>query len=694
MGKAYVLHSPLDGQGTAAWLPDGCRLDGGNDGRTLPSFLLDLPRPQGTITMKLVYRTSGRCGKNVGDVDSVPVYLPSAVSTALKSFGVTLPVTCPGWHQDNAVAVIRSDPADTQNIAARPSADDLTVTEREEHTLYMDYVSTCSIGYQPSMQSWLRECCRSRVGLTPAALSLDVTRASAGCYVIAVVRGKQILLQVGMENDVVFYPSRVSGSEQYGGLRSPLCRLQMGRTRECSDTGAGLLATSLMDALNTVHWGALQERLRSILVESSLSSVGFGFSMDFLVVQAPEGAGKTLFLRSLHRAWQDDGRIDLRYCDMALDQDVEALLDWCRTQEQCHGDISNGVVYLLDNMDLLFGSSVDRAAAHALEALQSFLSLMHSTRARGMMRILGACRDVHELPRQIRDDIHDVVSLPALSPSTIGTILTIFLETYIYPARGTKVPRGPGREGQYNDIIQATKDLTRGLSLRALHQAVQLVAVKCKGNDDDADDDDDGLNITQVTQLLVEALRSATSSTQYLPRGDIGIITWEDILGYPEVKQRLLEAIQWPLHHSESMARFHLPRSSGILLYGPSGCGKSYVTRALSHKAGVTLLTVSGSELLSKYLGESEKRVRQLFEHARSVSPCLLCFDQLDTLARTRQGNDDAGGNDVHSRVLTQLLTEMDGVTDRGLVFVIACTSRPDLIDPAMLRPGRLDQHM
>lgn len=128
---------------------------------------------------------------------------------------------------------------------------------------------------------------------------------------------------------------------------------------------------------------------------------------------------------------------------------------------------------------------------------------------------------------------------------------------------------------------------------------------------------------------------------------------------------------------------------AGVLLYGPPGCGKTLLAKAVANSSGANFISVKGPELLNKFVGESERAVRQVFSRARASSPCIVFFDELDSLCPKRGAGDGSG---VSERVVNQLLTEMDGLEERKSVFVIAATNRPDIIDPAMLRPGRLSK--
>ncbi|KAF4145062.1 AAA+ lid domain [Phytophthora infestans] len=171
-------------------------------------------------------------------------------------------------------------------------------------------------------------------------------------------------------------------------------------------------------------------------------------------------------------------------------------------------------------------------------------------------------------------------------------------------------------------------------------------------------------------------------------------VTWDDIGALNEVRDELSLAVLQPIAHPERFAALGLSMPAGVLLYGPPGCGKTLLAKAIAHESGANFISIKGPELLDKYVGESERSVRQVFQRARASSPCVVFFDELDALAPRRSGGagGDAGGNGVSERVVNQLLTEMDGLDIRRNVFVIAATNRPDIIDPAMLRPGRLDK--
>jgi transitional endoplasmic reticulum ATPase len=166
-------------------------------------------------------------------------------------------------------------------------------------------------------------------------------------------------------------------------------------------------------------------------------------------------------------------------------------------------------------------------------------------------------------------------------------------------------------------------------------------------------------------------------------------VKWTDIGGLEAVKQELMEAVEWPLKYPEVFRRLGIRPPRGILLYGPPGTGKTLLAKAVATESQANFISVKGPEVLSKWVGESEKAVREIFRKARETAPCIIFFDELDSIAPRRGFHTDAG---VTDRIVNQLLTEMDGIQSLKGVVVLGATNRPDILDPALLRPGRFDR--
>ena len=171
---------------------------------------------------------------------------------------------------------------------------------------------------------------------------------------------------------------------------------------------------------------------------------------------------------------------------------------------------------------------------------------------------------------------------------------------------------------------------------------------------------------------------------------EVPTVHWEDIGGLEEVKKELREAVEWPLKNPEIFKRLGIKPPKGILLYGPPGCGKTLLARAVATESEANFITIKGPEVFSKWVGESEKAIREVFRKARMAAPAVIFFDEIDSLVPRRGlGFADSG---VTERVISQLLTEMDGIVTLEDIVVIAATNRPDIVDPAVLRPGRFDR--
>ncbi|HKZ42049.1 MAG TPA: CDC48 family AAA ATPase [Candidatus Hodarchaeales archaeon] len=166
-------------------------------------------------------------------------------------------------------------------------------------------------------------------------------------------------------------------------------------------------------------------------------------------------------------------------------------------------------------------------------------------------------------------------------------------------------------------------------------------------------------------------------------------IAWEDIGGLKQIKEQLKEIIEWPLKFGKLFKRMNTNQPKGVLLFGPPGSGKTLIAKAVANESQANFISVKGPEFLSKWVGESEKAVREVFRKARQAAPCIIFFDEIETITPTR-GN--IGDSHVTERVISQLLTELDGLEELHGVMIIAATNRPDLIDPALLRPGRFDK--
>jgi transitional endoplasmic reticulum ATPase len=270
----------------------------------------------------------------------------------------------------------------------------------------------------------------------------------------------------------------------------------------------------------------------------------------------------------------------------------------------------------------------------------------------------------------------------------------------------------PDEQGRLEIVQIKTRDMRLGddvdLELLArnthgyvgadLQQLCMEAALECiRGKMGLIDFDKDRVDKKILDSILVQqshfdhALGIVAPSSLRESQVEVPDVHWDDVGGLEDVKRELHETVQYPVEHAEKYVKFGMSPSKGVLFYGPSGCGKTLLAKAIANECGANFISIKGPELLTQWFGESEANVRELFDKARAASPCILMFDEIDSIAKAR-GSGGAGGSEAGDRVINQILTEIDGVGARKNVFVIGATNRPDVLDPAIIRPGRLDQ--
>lgn len=244
------------------------------------------------------------------------------------------------------------------------------------------------------------------------------------------------------------------------------------------------------------------------------------------------------------------------------------------------------------------------------------------------------------------------------------------------------------------DLERISKDTHGyvGADLAALCTEAALQCIREKMDVIDLEDETIDAEVLNSMSVSNEHFQTAlgTSNPSALRETVVEVpnCSWDDIGGLENVKRELQETVQYPVEHPEKFEKFGMSPSKGVLFYGPPGCGKTLLAKAIANECQANFISIKGPELLTMWFGESEANVREIFDKARGSAPCVLFFDELDSIA-TQRGSSvgDAGG--AADRVLNQLLTEMDGMSAKKTVFIIGATNRPDI---SLLRPGRLDQ--
>jgi transitional endoplasmic reticulum ATPase len=232
-----------------------------------------------------------------------------------------------------------------------------------------------------------------------------------------------------------------------------------------------------------------------------------------------------------------------------------------------------------------------------------------------------------------------------------------------------------------------------GADLQALCREAAMTTIRGVMPEIDFASDQIPYDVLLALRVTMENFESALAEIEPSAVREVFVevpdIKWENVGGLDAVKGELREAVEWPLKYAELFARAAIRPAKGILLYGPPGTGKTLLAKAIASQSGVNFISVKGPALISKYVGESERGIREVFKKARQAAPCIVFFDEIDALAPTRDA--DASDSNVSQRVISQLLTELDGVEELKGVLVLAATNRKDMLDPALLRPGRFD---
>jgi transitional endoplasmic reticulum ATPase len=337
-----------------------------------------------------------------------------------------------------------------------------------------------------------------------------------------------------------------------------------------------------------------------------------------------------------------------------------------------------GGVLLITDVDALLPAPRESAAPEPVSAL--ILDELRSGIADGAIALIATTAEAVRLDSRLRDpalcDRELIIGLP--DAATRARLLSAIL---------TDVPT----DGHLDlDVIASrTPGFVAGdLAALAREAALRAAARHTRRTDDDSTGERPlpGLHTDDLLGAL-EVIRPVSRMDS--PEVALGSITLDEVGDMVETKQALTEAVLWPLQHPDTFTRLGVDPPRGVLLFGPPGCGKTFVVRALAASGQLSVHTVKGAELMDKWVGSSEKAVRDLFDRARESAPSLIFLDEVDALAPRRGQSSDSG---VADRVVASLLTELDGVEPLQDVVVLGATNRPDLIDPALLRPGRLER--
>jgi len=341
-------------------------------------------------------------------------------------------------------------------------------------------------------------------------------------------------------------------------------------------------------------------------------------------------------------------------------------------------------IIFIDEIDAVAPKREESYGEVERRMVSQLLTLMDGLKSRGKVIVIGATNRPNALDPALRRPGRFDREVSINVPDKNGRLQILKIHTRGMPL--TKDVSLESLAATTHGFVGA--DLS-SLAKEAAMNVLRKVLPKIK-MDEEEEIPKEVLETLRVTKKdFDEALRTVRPSAMREVLVETPNVKWKDVGGLDSIKQELIEAVEWPMKFPESFTNLGIRPPRGILLYGPPGTGKTLLAKAVASESEANFIQVKGPELLSLWVGESEKGVRKIFERARQVSPCIIFFDELDSLA-SRRGMDF--GSKVHDQVLNQLLAEMDGLEELQNVIVIGATNRPDMLDPAILRPGRFDR--
>jgi transitional endoplasmic reticulum ATPase len=343
-------------------------------------------------------------------------------------------------------------------------------------------------------------------------------------------------------------------------------------------------------------------------------------------------------------------------------------------------------IIFIDEIDSLAPKREDVSGEVERRVVSQLLTMMDGLKARGKVVVIGATNRPNAIDPALRRPGRFDREVEISVPDKEGRLSILKIHTRGMPlTKSVKLDELARKTHGFvgADINSLAKEAAMNVLRRNIHKF---------NLEEDQEIPQQILNELRVSQKdFDEALKIVRPSAMREVLVETPSTKWNDIGGIEPVKRDLKEAVEWPLKFPDSFSRMGISPPKGVLLYGPPGTGKTLLAKAVANESEANFIQVKGPSLLSMWVGKSEEGVRKIFERARQVSPCIVFFDEIDSLAGKR-GQMHGGGAKVTENVLNQLLSEMDGIEDLTNVIVIGATNRPDILDPALMRPGRFDR--
>ena len=340
-------------------------------------------------------------------------------------------------------------------------------------------------------------------------------------------------------------------------------------------------------------------------------------------------------------------------------------------------------IIFIDEIDAIAPKREDVHGEVERRVVSQLLTMMDGLKSRGKVIVIGATNRVNAIDPALRRPGRFDREIEVGVPDKKGRLQILKIHTRGMPLKNVKLDELASLTHGF--VGADLESLAKEAAMNVLRK--YLPQMKMDGEEQISPEVLEKLIIRHKD--FMDALKIVRPSAMREVLVETPNIKWTDVGGLNEIKRDLKEAVEWPMKYPESFTRMGIRPSRGILLYGPPGTGKTLLPKAVAKESEANFIQVKGPELLSMWVGKSEEGMRKIFEKARQVSPCIIFFDEIDSLAGKR-GADH--GNKVTERVLNQLLAEMDGLEDLNDILIIGATNRPDMLDAALLRPGRFDK--
>ena len=400
-----------------------------------------------------------------------------------------------------------------------------------------------------------------------------------------------------------------------------------------------------------------------------------------VLLHGPPGTGKTLLARAVayeteaHFITISGPEIMSKFYGQS-EQNLRKIFDEAK-------DKAPSIIFI-DELDSIAPKRGEVTGEVERRVVAQLLSLMDGLEGRGEIIVIGATNRVNDIDPALRRPGRFDREIEIGVPDTDGRYEILLIHTRGIPIKESVDLRAIAERthGFVGADVEALAKEAAMLAIRKILPKINL-------------DKPIPMEILNDLEITMDDFLDALTSIEPSALREVLIQqpteTWDDVGGLEDAKQQLREVIEWPLRYPELYRHLHSKPPSGILLYGPPGTGKTLLAKALAHESEINFISVKGPEFLSKWVGESEKAVRETFRKARSAAPCIIFFDEIDAIAGVRGR---FAGSEVTEQVVSQLLTEMDGLEDLRDVVLLAATNRVDMLDPALLRSGRFGRHI